>query len=228
MSIGIEWVNNYHGRPGLANLSNNDDNAKGFYNTLQGVKQFQWSDDWAWDQDFEESQTGTPQAGGDQYWADNVDICFFSGHGSPNGPLFGVTAYDDGQTKPTESRLGNRQLEWVIFDACQVLQYDNGAVFNRWGWSVFKGLHYILGFHTTTGDSATRGQKFAEKLNAGWTVRTAWIRACEETEGSGTQWAYLRANSSVANTYDDHWWGKGSVSADPANPTSLAYLRGTC
>ena len=225
-TIGIEWVNKYHGR--APELYNNDENAKGFYNTLHGIKEFQWGDDWAWDRDFEEKHVGAPPPGTDQIWADNVDICFFSGHGRPLGPMFGNTKYDDGDAKHTELMLGNRQLEWIIFDACQVLQYDNGAVFSRWGWPVFKGLHYILGFHTITNDSAVRGRKFAEKLNAGWTIRSAWIRACEETEGYDVMWAYLRAGSGNAKTYNDHWWGKGYVSPDPVNPTYLAYSKGVC
>lgn len=33
--VSAEWVNNYQGT-GLTNLSNNDDNAQGFYNGLGG------------------------------------------------------------------------------------------------------------------------------------------------------------------------------------------------
>ena len=227
-TIGIEWVNKYHGRAGLRDLSNNDENARGFYYTLHGIREFQWQNDWAWDQDFEEKYAGAPTAGTDQFYADNVDICFFSGHGSPSAALFGVTQYDDGDAKHTELRLGNRQLEWIIFDACEVLRFDNWAVFSRWGWPVFKGLHYILGFHTITNDRTSRGRKFAERLNSGWRTRTAWIRACEETEGSSVRWAYLRAGTSNANTFNDHWWGKGYVSPDPYNPTYLAYSNGPC
>lgn len=225
-SIGIEWVNEYHGL--LPDLSNNDDNARGFYNTLHGVREFEWGDDLAWDRDFEEEYIGSPAAGTDQIWADDVDICFFSGHGGTGGASFGVTGYDDGTARHTDMRLGNRNLEWIILDACSVLRYDSGQVFSRWGWPVFRGLHYILGFANTTFDSSTRGRKFAEKLNAGWTVRSAWIRACEETEGSGVHWAYLRAGTSSANTYDDHWWGKGFVSSDPGTPTYLAWSSGSC
>ena len=70
--------------------------------------------------------------------------------------------------------------------------------------------------------------KFAERLNSGWTIRDAWIRACTETEDSDTNWAYLRADASGTDTFNDHWHGKGFVSADPINPTSRFYLRGAC
>lgn len=223
-TIGVEWVKKYHGR--ASNLSNTQKQAEGFYNKLSGTRRFNWGDDLAWDQDFEEQGVGSPATGTDTTWVDSVDIVFFSGHGSSPGPLFGRADRDDGRARSTECRWGNKQLEWIAFDACEILQ--RSGVFGRWGWPVFRGLHYILGFHTTCGDEKKRGRYFAENLNDGQKVRRAWINACQETEGSGTQWAYLRAGTSTANTYNDHWHGKGSVSSDPTNPTYLVYCRGSC
>jgi hypothetical protein len=200
-TIGIEWANKYHGR--ADDLKNNDDNARGFYNTLSGVRRFDYGDDLAW------------------------DIVFFSGHGSRGGAFFGIANLDDGEVKPSEMRLGNRDCEWIIFDACLVLERDNLKVFNRLG-SAFAGLHYMLGFDTITGDSGDRGKKFAERLNDGWSIRDAWIRACTETEGSDTNWAYLRADAAGTDTFNDHWHGKGFVSPNPVTPTSRFYLRGAC
>jgi hypothetical protein len=140
--------------------------------------------------------------------------------------LFGESGYDDGLARNTEVRWGDRNLEWIAFDACELLQ--RAGVFGRWGWPVFKGLHYVLGFHTTCSDEANRGRYFAEYLNDGWTVRNAWIKACQLTEGSTVEWAYLRAGTSSADTYNDHWHGKGYTSPDPLNPTYLAYGRGSC
>jgi len=56
--IGIEWVKQYHGRAN--NLSNTQAQAEGLYNTLSGVRRFNWGDDLAWDQDFEETGVGSP------------------------------------------------------------------------------------------------------------------------------------------------------------------------
>jgi hypothetical protein len=150
---------------------------------------------------------------------------FFSGHGSADRFYFGKKI-DDAVAKNTEIRWGDRQLEWIALDACNILERD--GVFDRWGWPVFRGLHYILGFHTTTGDEPNRGRLLAQYLNAGWTVRQAWIKAAQDTEDSSVWWAYLRADASGTDTFNDHWWGKGSVSADPASPTVLFYARGTC
>jgi hypothetical protein len=114
----------------------------------------------------------------------------------------------------------------VALDACLVL--EEKGVFDRWGWPVFRGLHLLCGFHTVTADESNRGRLFAQYLNAGRTVRQAWIRAAQDTEGSATQWAYLRADGNRSDTYNDHWWGKGSVGNDPTNPTTLWYARGAC
>lgn len=222
-TVGIEWVQKYNGLQG--NLSNTKAQAEGFYNTISGTRRFNWGDDLAWDEDFEQSGKGSPTAGTDTVWADDVDFVFFSGHGSPSGFLFGVKR-DDAKAKPTEITWGDRELEWIALDACNVLERD--GVFDRWGWPVFAGLHMILGFHTTTGDEPDRGRLLAQYLNAGWTVREAWIRCCQDTEDSDTWWAYLRADAAGTDTYNDHWWGKGAVSADPVNPSSLSYARAAC
>ena len=205
-TIGIEWVQKYNGR--AADVSNTRAAAEGFYNTLQGVRSFNWGDDLAWDRDFEEQGAGSPSSGTDTVWVDNVDIVFYAGHGSPSGPFFGTTL-DSGEATPGEVRWGNGDLEWIAFHACQVLARD--GVFDRWG-PVFVGLHYILGFHTNAHDESKRGRYFADKLNAGWRVRDAWIHACQETEGSDREWAYLRADQAGTNTFEDHWHGKGFVS----------------
>lgn len=222
-TIGIEWVQKYNGLQ--PDLSNTRIQAEGFYNTLNGTRVFEWGDDLAWDQDFEQAGRGSPPAGTDEKWADNVDFVFFSGHGSAPGFLFGVEK-DDAIAKPTEIQWGNRQLEWIALDACDVLNHKD--VFKNWGWPVFAGLHYILGFDTTTSDEAERGRLFAMYLNHGWSVRDAWIRACQDTEESDTRWAYLRADNATSDTFNDHWWGKGFVSSDPTNPTTLYYMRASC
>jgi hypothetical protein len=222
-SVGVEWVKKYNGLAG--NLTNTKAQAEGFYNTLAGTRQFNWGDDLAWDRDFEQAGLGSPADGTDGTWADNADFVFFSGHGSSDRFYFG-TKLDDAVAKSSEIHWGDNDLEFIALDACNVLERD--GVFDRWGWPVFRGLHYILGFHTTTSDEADRGRLLAQYLNAGWTVREAWIKAAQDTESSSTWWAYLRADNASTDTYHDHWWGEGSVSADPVNPTVLYYSRGTC
>src|SRR5688500_2549538 len=121
-TIGIEWVEAYHGR--ASNLSSTEEQAEGFYNTLSATRTFNWGDDLAWDEDFEEQGAGAPAAGTDTVWVDDVDMVFFSGHGSVAGAMFGIADRDDGTARPAEMRLGNRDLDWIVFDACEVLIRD--------------------------------------------------------------------------------------------------------
>jgi hypothetical protein len=217
--VGAESVERYHGRAadlvGLIHQS-----ADAFYNTVDCTKKFRFKDDSAWDQDFEAPGVGTPSTGYDYAYADNVDIVFFAGHGSPNGPFFGRSDRDDGEAKPNEARWGDKNLEWIAFHACSTLHHSSSNSVNRWR-NAFQGLHYILGFSTTAwtcGD--TLGKRFAQLLNAGWRVKDAWIRASIESQPSSTHTAYLRADvysggSKLTNTSEDHLWGHGYVSPDP-------------
>jgi hypothetical protein len=222
MTIGVEWIQDYHGQ---GNLGKTRSQAEGFYNTLSGVRSFNFGDDSAWDQDFEEQGVGAPATGTDTIWADSVDIVYLSGHGNASGVIFGLKTRDDGRMRSTEVRWGNGRLKWIAPDACEVLRDSLATA--RWR-AAFQGLHYMLGFHTLSTDEAHRGRVFADYLNQGWRIRDAWILACQDTEGSDTQWAYLRADAAGTNTFNDRWIGEGFVSPDPTNPTSFVYIRGSC
>lgn len=221
MTVGIEWIQDYHGN---GNLSNTRAQAEGFANTLTAVRSFNFGDDLAWDQDFEEQGVGSPATGTDTSYADSVDFAFLSGHGNSGGVSFGRKDRDNGTMHRSEVRLGNTRLKWIAVDACEVLQAGGLSAWT----AAFGGLHYILGFHTTCADESKRGRYLADDLNQGYTVREAWIRTCQETEGSGTELAYLRADGAGTATFSDHWIGKGFVSPDPRPPTQWWSLRSPC
>lgn len=214
--IGVEWVNRYHGR--APDLRNCDECAERFYNTLNGARVFNRGNDSAWDEHFEPP--------GDRHYADDVDIIFFAGHGSPGSILFGVDDHDDGTAGSSSIRLGEDNCEWLVLDACQTLERAH----RREWYDAFRGLHYILGFHTNANDSRNRGKYFARRLNWGRTVRKAWIQACKLTAANWRELAYLRADdtSEGTDTYNDHWHDEGYVSPDPDNPNWFYYYRTDC
>ena len=225
--IGIEWVDDYHSW-WWPDLMYCQAEAERFQNRLDGIPTFNWGDDYAWDQGFEQQGAGFwNPAGNDDLYADNVDIVFYSGHGSSIGPHFGLSGHDSGEVHYEELRLGDYDAEWAVFDACYVLS-EGGKYYNHC-YDLFVGLHSILGFHTESHDSASRGEKFADYLNDGETVRDAWIMACQDTEHSKTEWAYLRADSPGTSTYTEQWFSAGTVSDDPDPATqTVYYLRGPC
>ena len=223
--IAIEWVREYHGR--LGNPLNTQTNAEGFYNTLNGTQKFAHGNDDAQDKHFEESGVGAPAAGTDAKKVEKVDMVYFAGHGDSLGFDFGVLQ-DDARAKPAEIRWGDGRLKWVVLNACDVL-FDNPGfrAIDRWG-QTFTGLRYILGFANLTSDEPDRGRIFAQYLNAGDTIRDAWVKACQDTQPSFTTWAYLRADGNGITTDQDTWIDHADTRTKPQPPTLLHYVSGAC
>jgi hypothetical protein len=226
--IAIEWVKNYHGR--LGNLVSTQAHAEGFYNTLTATQKFAHGDDAAHDQHFEQSGVGAPPAGSDTGKVEKVDLAYFAGHGTSLGFDFGVLE-DDARAKPSEIRWGHGRLKWVVLNACDVLFHTDApgfpSIIDRWG-QTFTGLRYMLGFSTLTSDEPDRGEIFAEYLNAGDTIRDAWVKACQDTEASFTSWAYLRADGNGVTTDQDTWIDHANTRTKPNPPTLLHYVTGAC
>lgn len=228
-TIGVEYVNNYPSSVG-SDLDNCGTEVKRFKNELGSksswTKEFCWGNGDAWEEDFKKSSKG----GTDAYWIDDVDIAMFAGHGNKYKFHFGST-HDDHYLHYTDASWGDDNLEWIIIDACQVLKYDGGSVFDRWG-PTFKGLHYILSFHTNANDSRNRGKYFAKYADGTWhkyTVRKAWRKACKLSAKHSRKGAYLRAFKPGTNTYDDHLHGFGKyVSPDPDPLTGWEYANWSC
>lgn len=224
--IGIEWVQEYNGR--WENPANTQQNAEGFYNTLlNATKKFSRGNDKAQDKHFEQKNVGAPLEGTDTTNVEKVDMVYFAGHGTGLGFQFGVLK-DDAVAKPAEIRWGDERLKWVVLNACDVL-LDSAAsrAIDRWE-PAFRGLRYILGFAGLTSDEPDRGQIFAQYVNAGNTIRDAWIKACQDTEQSFTVWAYIRADGNGVTTDQDTWIGDANAPTKP-NPTDqLHYVNGAC
>ena len=105
---------------------------------------FDWRGFAAFEKDFKSQALG----GWDHNYVDNVDAQWYTGHGSANGITF-KSSVDDKTLSPNEARWGDRDLEWMQLESCQVLRDTNGThdYFSRWGGAV-DGLHILNGFHT--------------------------------------------------------------------------------
>lgn len=204
--VGVEWIN-ICSPCGNANLGCRDDVAVRFYNVLRAhgyVGLFNFGNASAWESDFKEPH--------DQYYVDACDIVYHADHGNHCRFAFGNTSHDDCRLWASEARWGNQDLEWIVLDDCSCLP-------RNFGWTcwtgAFQGLHLICGFDTGAHDYCSRGERFANKLVAGWTVLQAWFYACETTEGDGTYAAVMGAVKGSQDSYYDHIWGFGSVCSDP-------------
>ena len=204
--VGVEWIN-ICSPCGNSDLGCRDDVALDFYNTLRSngyTGLFSFGNSAAWESDFKEPD--------DNYYVDACDIVLHADHGGSCRFCFGNTSHDDCRLWASEASWGNQDLEWIILDDCSCLP-------RNFGWTcwtgAFQGLHLICGFDTGAHDYCDRGQLFADKLVAGWTVVQAWFYAAENTEGDGTYAAVAGATSGSDNPYYDHIWGFGSVCSDP-------------
>jgi len=211
-----EWVENYSSSP----LSNTSEDAWGLRNALPS--------DWsktsygncnAWEEDFKRNSYG----GTNSLYADAHDLVFFSGHGSTGSdPTYGGTSrsimfsasIDDTQCSAgdTYACLGDSDLEWIGFSACQTMRDDS-----IWA-AGMNGVHLMMGWQTNMWDTANFGKKFGKRMvdsgitDSPHTVKSSWFHAGEKTHGSGWTMEVIGENSTMGN---DYLWGEGSVNSDP-------------
>lgn len=228
--VGVEWVNQYHGRAG--DLQFCDDDAGGFYNVLLSrgfTGRFNWGDYLAWESDFEKPNVG----GHDNVWVDAVDYAYFSGHGSQATFHFGTNHDGDGTWTFMvytfdEAEWGDQDLEWMFASACEVLRECN---LQWWRWSyVFDNyLHGVTGFWTVSADTPVLGTYFANYLTDVWgpnsigeawrlaTIRDEyqpdWVEACVLRRGDiDPKWGFvwydywLDRLPGYGGQGDEHWW----------------------
>ncbi|MBY8997227.1 MAG: immunoglobulin domain-containing protein [Candidatus Thorarchaeota archaeon] len=238
--VGIEWVGmSHHNKP----LWNTETNIEGFYNWMGAYggysQEFNWGEYSAWEEDFKDAAF----SGTDTEWVDAVDFVYYQDHGGPDGVSF-TSNHDDKGLEYSALRLGDGDLDTIVFDACSPLAWenDNGDdVFQRWAPSL-QGIHQVLSFGTTSQNSAVRGTKFALYMTGfsilqPTTIVNAWFRACAETEGSDRLAAVFYAtkspdpnNPQLDDPINDHAYGFGYVCSDPT-PGSFSwymYITSSC
>lgn len=233
--VGIEWV-------GMSDLDsplwNTERNIEGFYNWIGAVggfsKEFNWGEWSAWEKDFKDASN----SGTDSEWVDAVDIVYYQDHGGAGGVCF-TSHHDDGWLSPNHMRLGDGDLETIVFDACSPLRWENNDgdnVFEIWS-QTMQGVHQICSFATSSRNVRTRGERFGTYMTGlppflpPMTIVQAWFRACLETEGSDKQAAVFYASKSpdpgnpqLDDPINDHAYGYGYVCSDPTPGTFSWYV----
>ena len=237
--IGIEWVGMSHHKP----LWNTETNIEGFYNWMGLIggysQEFNWGEYSAWEEDFKDASF----SGTDTEWIDAVDFVYYQDHGGSNGVAF-TSNHDDKSLHYLHMRLGDGDLDSIVFDACSPLAWENpdgDNVFERWGPSL-QGVHQVLSFATGSKNSATRGTKFAQYMTGfgiGYTMTivNAWFRATLETEPSDHLAAVFYGSKSPNPYYpqlddpiNDHAYGFGYVCTDPTPGSfgNYVYITTSC
>jgi hypothetical protein len=195
--------------------------------------EFDWRGNNAWEQDFKDP---SKPGGDDSDWVDDVDIAWYSGHGGPSGFTFN-TNHTDTKITPADARWGNRDLEWLQLQSCNVLMDTTGTkdYLTRWG-PAFAGLHLLNGYETGAGCiAASLGGAFANRLFAGpsgpaLTVRQAWATAVIAKDPGKVYRSMGPLGAPVNGVYPwnfyDYFWGQGSTGADIASPVAFWALSG--
>ncbi|HEX6359029.1 DUF6345 domain-containing protein [Actinophytocola sp.] len=204
--------------------------AQGFASTLAGLSQFDWTQDHG-DSDVLEKDFVTTANWVER--TDEVDALMMSSHGSPSG----FSVWGSNVTTGDAVDFGKSDLEIFATHACALLEHTSSNPVGRWI-PAFERLHYMCGFHNSSysgGGQDSRGTWFA--IYAAWAhymflflwdipVREAWAEANEIVEGSQVQWAYLRATTDAAPTYNERL--REAEPSDPTGVRSFWTARGTC
>jgi hypothetical protein len=192
--------------------------------------------DWRGYSAFEKDFKDVTKSGWDTTYVDNVDAQWYTGHGWPGGFTF-KSSVDDTSIVPGDARWGDRDLEWLQLESCQVLADTNGKwdYFSRWG-GTMNGLHMLNGFHTNAYCiGGGTGGRFAQYLFPDWyrgplTVRNAWAQMSIDKEPSGVVYRSMGniAAGGVTNI-GDYFWGQGSTGPDIrlANRIGMWSITGT-
>ena len=200
------------------------DSAIGFKNVMasKGVPTvFDWRGWAAFEKDFKDQALG----GWDHLYVDNVDAQWYTGHGWSGGFTF-KSSVDDTQVTPGDARWGNRDLEWMQLESCQVLRDTNGShdYFSRWGGAV-DGLHMLNGFHTNAycvggGTGGTFASYLFPRQILFWTlpaltVRNAWAQMAIDKEPNDVVYRSMgNIGPGWVTNIGDHFWGQGPTGPD--------------
>jgi hypothetical protein len=200
------------------------DSAIGFKNVMasKGVPTvFDWRGFAAFEKDFKSQALG----GWDHLYVDNVDAQWYTGHGWSGGFTF-KSAIDDTEITPADARWGDRDLEWMQLESCQVLRDTNGFhnYFGRWGGAV-DGLHMLNGFHTNAycvggGTGGTFASYLFPRQILFWTlpaltVRNAWAQMAIDKEPNDVVYRSMgNIGAGGVTNIGDYFWGQGPTGPD--------------
>jgi Family of unknown function (DUF6345) len=200
------------------------DSANGFKSVMSSkgiATAFDWRGWSAFEKDFKDQSLG----GWDNTYVDNVDAQWYTGHGSPGSFTF-KSSVDDKHVTPGDARWGNRDLEWMQLESCQVLRDTNGShnYFSRWGGAV-DGLHMLNGFHTNAycvggGTGGTFAAYLFPRQILFWTfpalsVRNAWAQMAIDKEPNDVVYRSMgNIGPGWVTNIGDYFWGQGPTGPD--------------
>jgi len=171
----------------------------------------------AWENDWTDDEN---------YYIDNVDFAYFSGHGSTQGFYFGVGGDTRGDNIATAEdvayKWGTNDNDWIGISACNILD-DPFSNLQRWS-RAMNGTRLLMSMKTVMSD-VDFGVALGWHMRWGNSMAQAWFKSTneklpnwqisrilgEETYNYYDTWAQHNAAQPVDN--DFYWWTHQSGTA---------------
>jgi hypothetical protein len=250
LEFGVWWVQWYNppsaGCAALNNLPATRPDALGLrdklvdpfwflflpYPTPRWTPRFVYGDGNAWESDWKRSDA--PYFGGNNNYADAVDLAYFAGHGSSTAFYFGQGGclHHDQRLTYTDAELtwGNVDMDWAGIAACNVLDDPHLA---DWA-NTMDGLRLFMGMKTVM-DDVPHGRNFGNYVRWNHNMTQAWFRAMDDLQSQGR---VTRVVAEHPAYYNDHWnnhndftvvdntfhWWTHPVGSEPARTVDLSQL----
>ncbi|MCE7980529.1 MAG: hypothetical protein DYG89_05000 [Caldilinea sp. CFX5] len=139
----------------------------------------------------------------EEIYIDNVDLAYFSGHGSPTGFYFGVGGNtrnnDVAAAEDVQYRWGTKDNDWIGIAACNVLD-DPYANLQRWA-RAMNGTRLLMGMKTVMSD-VDFGTALGWHMRWGNSMAQAWFKATNEKLPT---WQIARIVGEETYNYNDQW-----------------------
>lgn len=215
LEVGVWYINDYENCPGagLGDLGLTDNDALSLRNRLTATYYVwpftypgaRWSAPYvygngsAWEEDWKRAASG----GTEESYIDNVDLAYFSGHGSANGFFFGVggNKHDDCilTAEEVQGAWGTKDNDWIGLSACNVLD-DPVSNLQRWA-RAMNGTRLLMGFKTVMAD-VDFGNELGWHIRWNKTMPQAWFYSVD-TLLPGSQIARILAGDPAY--WNDRW-----------------------
>lgn len=140
--------------------------------------------------------------------ADSVDMFWYTGHASAFGWQTDTTTND-----MRTMRFGDADLEWLVIAACGPLQETaSGTSWRDRVTPLFRGMHLLMGYASTSNDTAGEGRAFADYSISGVSAPlstprpaliAAWIFTAIDHQPNTVTWAIAGVQSDSGGTVTD-------------------------
>lgn len=117
-------------------------------------------------------------------YVDNMDFSYYSGHGNNFLMGMGPGASTSSVTVGSTTQWGNRDLEFIVFQSCQVVPspIDRSDWYQPWvgATDTFQGLHQAIGYRVNSYSGNGISNNYGGRVRGNQRVWQAWFAAVND------------------------------------------------